>query len=146
MIFDAEWRRQFQSDVLIRLGVVHPDLTRMAVNLRNNAGVDVWTESPSDTAKLSVGKVHFSLEGWRSHYKVEFSRLSAWDTQNGARLQSYDSQAKSALDGYLISMPVIAAAFNSVIANYLNAGRVIQALVSQPDRDALAAAIEAQLQ
>lgn len=145
-IFNAEWRVEAERFIRPRLYVAHPDLTRMAANLRNTA-VDVWTETPSDPDRLTPGRQFFSLEGWRTNYKAEFARLNQWNTAHGAKLDAYDAQAKIALDGYLASIPSIGAAFNAVIANYRDGqGRLIQTTISQADRDTLAAAIEAELQ
>lgn len=145
-IFNADWRREATGYVLPRLYVAHPDLSRMAAALRNTA-VDIWTESPSDPARLTAGRSHFSLEGWRSHYKAEYAKLNQWNTTHGVKLDGYDSQAKVALDGYLASLPAIAQAFNAVTSQYEDAqGRLLQAKLTQAERDSIATAIEAELQ
>ena len=147
MIFNAQWREQFHRRVLPRLAAAHPDLTRIAEVLRDSAGVDVWTESPTDTAKMTSGRQSYSLEGWRIHFGTERADFAAWNTAHGAALQGYDSQAKVALDGYLASIPAIGVVMNSIMANYRDgSGNLVQVRVSQADRDQLAAAIEAELQ
>lgn len=146
MVSNFSWRRELGSLIIPRLGVAHADLTRMAAALRNSVGVDIWTESPSDQTKLTSGKTHFSLEGWRTHYRQEYQTLNSWNAANGANLQLLDPSSKTALDGYLSSMLSLGASFSSVMSGYSNAnGRLIQTLISQADRDLLAAAIEAQL-
>jgi hypothetical protein len=146
MIYNADWRQAFTTDVLPRLSVAHRDLTTIAAALRNTT-VDIWTESPSDRDRVTAGRTHYSLEGWRAHFKAEFARLSAFRTAFGTVLQAYDGQAKTALDGYVDSLPRIATAFTAVTATYTDAqGRVLQTTVAQADRTTLAAAIEAELQ
>ena len=146
MIFNADWRQTFLVDVLPRLSVAHKDLTAIAALLRN-VGVDVWTESPSDRDRLTAGRASYSLEGWRAHFKTELTRLAAFRTTHGARLQAYDAQAKVALDGYVDSMPRLATVFSTQVAKYLDGqGRVVQTLVAVADRAVLATAIEAELE
>lgn len=146
MIFNADWRNQFNGYVVPRLSVAHTDLGRMVAWLRD-VNVDIWTESPSDTDRLTPGRLHFSLEGWRASYKFEFQTLNAFNTAHGPKVLNFDAQAKTALDGYLTSIPAIATAFNSVMNNYKDGnGNVIQQLVAQTDRSALATAIESELQ
>lgn len=150
-IFNAEvrftgWRKEFHQFVLPRLAVAHPDLTRISTALRN-AGVDVWTESPTDDSLLTLP--HYSAAGWRIHYRKEFQRLNAWSTDNGAALQAADAPAYSALQGYLTSMPAIGSAFNTLfnLSAYRDgSGNLIQTRITQPHRNALAAAIEAELE
>lgn len=147
MIFNAQWRDTLSRTVLPRLSAAHPDLARIAAALRNGAGVDVWTETPSDASKLAAGKTSYSLEGWRVHYASERTTLAAFNTAHGSALLGYDSQAKTALDGYLSSIPNIGSAFGAIMAKYKDAqGRLLQTTVAQADRDTLAAAIEAELQ
>lgn len=144
-IFDAEWRREFQNWVLPWLGAAHPDLTRIAGILRDTS-IEVWTESPSDDSKVGSSE-HYSMEGWRIHFGRQRQRLAAWDATHGSALQNFDSQAKTALDGFLTSVAAIGTVFTQIIANYEDAsGNLIQTTVSQADRDTLAAAIEAELQ
>lgn len=147
MIFNAEWRNQFDNYIKPRLSVVHPDLSRMAAWLRD-PNVDIWTESPSDSSKITAGRQHFSLEGWRVAYKVELANLTAFNNAHGTALQNFDAQAKTALDGYIESIPRIGTAFNAVMGKtaYRSAGNLIQRTVTQIDRDQIATAIEAELQ
>lgn len=140
-----DWRMRFVQDIGQRLDLAHADLSRIATILED-AGADVWTESPSDPDRLTAGRPSYSLEGWRAHFKVEVRRLSAFNRDFGANLSTRDATAKATLDEYLATMPAIAQAFNAVIANYVDAqGRVVQSLVGQAHRNTLAAAIRAQL-
>lgn len=147
VIYNAQWRAEFHRIVLPRLAAAHPDLSRIATILRDTQGAEVWTETPSDSAKVSAGKTPYSMEGWRVHYSGELARLSAWSQQYRTLLQGYDPQAVTALDGYLSSIPTIGAVFSTIMASYRDGqGRLIQTPVSQTDRETLAAAIEAELQ
>jgi len=148
MILDLGWRDTYRLDVLPRLATAHKDLTNMEAALRN-VSVDVWTESPSDLDKLTAGRSHYSLEGWRSHFKRERARLVAFSTDHGAALQGFDAGGKAALDGYLASTATLATSFNTLAAhaNYRDAnGNTIQRLVTQAHRNALADAIGAELE
>lgn len=145
MIRDLSWRKQLMLDVSQRLGVVHGDLANIVELLRDQT-VEVWTESPSDPTRRS-GTRSYSLEGWRSHFKNEGQRITQFRVDNRARLAALDADMGSALDGYVASLPNIAIAFNQLMANYVDGqGNIIQKLVTQAHRAALANAIEAELE
>lgn len=144
-IFNAGWLEDYRF-VLARLAVAHRDLSGIAAILRNQAH-EVWTERPSDASKVAQDTQAYSLEGWRSHFRGEFQRLNQINTLFGVQIGSYDPQAKTALDGYLLSIPTIGAAFRAATAAYEDgSGDLIQTKLAQADRNTLAAAIEAELQ
>lgn len=139
------WKLNLYGLVIPRLRVLRGDVTQIVAWLRD-ANIDIWTESPSDDTKLTAGRTHYSLEGWRNHFRREILQLQAFNTANGANVQGYDAPAKAAMDGYLASAAPLNAAFTACIANYRDgSGNVVQQLVSQPHRNTLATAIEAQL-
>jgi len=143
-ISDLGWRQQAARDVEPRLSVAHKDLTVIAGHLRD-IGVDVWTESPSDGEK-SAGRPHYSLEGWRVHFREERKRFNQFAAAHGAKLAGRDAELGTALDGYVASLSVIVSAMASVMRNYQDgSGNTVQVKVSRTDRDALATAIEAEL-
>lgn len=143
MIYNAEWRRTFQNNILPTLASTHPDLSNIVSILRNTA-VEVWTETPSDQDKIT-GQA-YSLEGWRVHFKNRYAAINGFNTSYGTVLQSYDSQAKNAIDGLLMSLPTIVVAFSAIVENYTTGGALLQQTLTQADREILAAAIEAELQ
>lgn len=150
MIYNAQqsdYYRDLTRLVLPALFAAHRDLTNIAAWLRDGDNVDVWTENPSDDSRKTPGKESFSLEGWRVHFGRQRSLLAAFNATNGATLQSRDAAVKTALDGFLASVPAIGTVFNTIVGNYEDgSGRLIQTMVSQADRDVLATAIEAELQ
>jgi len=146
MIYDSEWRKTFYRQVMPALYDAHGDLTRIAAALRNSSGVEVWTETPTDSSKVGTGMTAYSLEGWRMFFAAKYTMLNSFISSYGTLLQNYDSQAKTACDGYLASLPAIASTMNTIIANYIDAGNLMQTKISQDDRNTLASAIEGQLQ
>ena len=144
-IFNANWRRTWEEDVYQRLQVAHEDWAAHAAFLRD-VTKDVWTTAPDDPQALTPGVEIRSLEGWRVHYRDEFQRLTAFSTANGTALGNFDAQGKAALDGYLASLPAINTAFQAALAKHTHQGALKVQRVAQADRDAIATAIEAELQ
>lgn len=140
------WESQYRQQVLPILRNAHRDLSNIVMWLRDT-GVDIWTESPSDSTKLTANRQHYSLEGWRVHFRTHRQVLAAFNTANGAALQTLDANAKTATDGFLSSTATMAGAFNACVNKYKDgSGNLVQVRVSQADRDALATAIEAELE
>lgn len=147
MIFNADWRKAYRLYIEPRLYVAHTDFAGLAAKLRDAVNVEIWTESPSDATKIGAGKTSYSLEGWRVFYTAERANFVAYNAANAALLQAFDSQAKTALDGYVASLGSIGVVMNNILANYRDGtGNLISKLVSQADRNTLATAIEAELQ
>lgn len=142
MIQDTQWKLDFDSKIVPALAHLHKDLGRFVVWLRDPA-VDIWTESPTDPATTTPGRTHFSLEGWRVATRDRIQAVRAFRTAHRTKV---DAPTQAALDGVNGSASALNAAFTAAVANYRDgSGRVVQALVSQVDRDALANAIAAEL-
>src|SRR5687768_12542362 len=90
------WKRNLW-DAQDQLSKTYGNLTQMAAWLRD-VNIDIWTESPSDDTKLTQGRSHFSLEGWRNFFRVQFNALNAYNTAQGTNVQAYDAGAKAAID------------------------------------------------
>lgn len=138
------WKDNLFYLVIPRLRVLRFDMTGHAARLRD-ASIDWWTELPSDDTKLAAGRTQSSIEWLRNFYRREIQQLQQYNTANGANVAAYDAAAKAAIDGYLASAGPLNTAFNACMANYRDgSGNIIQKLVSQADRNTLAAAIEGQ--
>ena len=149
MIQNIEWRQRVRQDIEHRLALAHKDLTSIVTILRDAVGAEVWTETPSDSSKTDPTKRSYSLEGWRVHYGTEFQRLNTFHTNHGTALDAYDVALGAALNDYLVSVPVLGSAFNTLLAapRYLDTdGNLTQHPVMQTHRNALADAIAAELE
>ncbi len=147
MIFKPRWQSQIMKGEYVQLlAVSHGDMTRMVGWLRD-AAVDIWTESPTDSTKLTPGRQHYSLEGWRIAWKARHASVNGVLQSYGAEILGFEPGLKTAGDGLVASLVSISQVFNAVIANYEDAnGDLIQTLVSPADRNALADAMAAELE
>ena len=146
MIHDIFWRQEVRQDIEQRLAFAHRDLTAVVSALRDT-GAQVWTETPSDSAVVTPPV--FSLAGWRVHFGQERARLNGFNSRRGTALANYDPPLAEALVGYLTSTVTLGAAFDTALnaPTYRDAsGNLIQRQVTQAHRNALADAIEAELE
>ena len=146
MIYNTEWRFEFYRQIMPALANAYKDLTAIAGHLRDDTGVEVWTETPTDSSKVASGKAAFSLEGWRVHFAQRYQQVGNYISSYGTLLNSYDSQAKIACDGLISSLPSLATTMNSIIAAHTTGGILAQEKITQTERNTLATAIEGQLQ
>ncbi len=147
MIFRPRWQQELMVGWLAqRLALAHGDLTRIAGILRTPS-IDVWTEIPTDSERLTPGAERYSLEGWRVHYRNERTRIAQINTDWGTEIGNFEPGITTAMNGYLTSMANINAAYQQIIDDYEDAnGELLQTLVAQSDRNTLAGAIEAELE
>jgi len=142
-IVNAGWLRPYRN-VLQWIAAAHSDLSGIAAILRDSAGAEVWTELPSDPSKFILA-ARYSLEGWRVHFGGQRTAMMALDSANGSDVQSYDPQVYTAMGLFIASIAALGPAFNAAISAHKTGGEVISQKLTQPERDALATAIEAQL-
>lgn len=150
MIYNAETRldmtfiRPFEL-LEQRMFYVHRDLTNIAAHLRNSAGVEVWTEVPSDDTGATLPR--YSLEGWRRHYSRERANVINFLAAYRAAATAREAQTVTAMDGYVSSIATIGSALNAARAAHLDGNnRLIQEPLTQTERNTLATVIETELE
>lgn len=138
-IYNSDWRTTWSVlEPLVRRA--HRHLTDYAEWLRDPA-VDFWTYD------AHVDGLVFGLREIVQQYTREVQVLTAFKNAHGALLQGWDPQARTALDGFLVSMPVIKATLDAIEPSYRDGqGRLVRMKVTMPDRITIATAIEGELQ
>ena len=124
--------------------MAHGDLTRIAALLRNTSA-DIWPQSPQGVVTPSGGIG--SVEGWRAHFTSERQRMVDFLATNRTKATNESAVVVTAMDGYIASIATMGSAFNAARATYLDGnGDVVLVKLSQATRNALATAIEAELE
>lgn len=130
-----------QNFVTQHIGHIRTTLSNWAAWLRDS-GVDIWSESPSDRTRLTAGRDHYPLEGWRVYLRGFRQRMVAWRQANASRLQNNDA----VLYAGVVELASALSSIQSAWPTYVDGqGNLVQRRLTQAERDAFAAAIEAQL-
>lgn len=128
-----------------RVRAAYESLVKIAAVLRDTATSEIWTAAPEDN-QVASGMTAYSLAGWRMHFRNERVIVAAFDTAQDANV-NYRDDVKVAVDGYLVTIANLATSFNQLMDLHKNgSGDVILRKITTPQRNALASAIEAELQ
>lgn len=140
------WLQAYQNDVRQRLSLAHGDCSRYVAALRDS-NVDIWTQAPSDPARLTAGRTAYSLDGWAGTYRMEAQRVADFVAAHGAQLNARYPTDAAEISDYQGAMAAIRSAMASCLAQYTDGSGALKVVrVSQAHRDQLANAIAAELE
>lgn len=122
------------SDVIPRLELAWGDLVRIR-DILLDPGQIVWTENGPEGS--------YSLLGWRNHFAGELQRLNAYAAKAPPRLTTEFPDVAAMYVDYRDAMPRVGNALAQIVA--LHAEGATEA-IPQGERDALAQAIDAELE
>jgi hypothetical protein len=130
--------------VLQALDFAHRDFSNYVTWLRNS-GIAVWTHI-DDTSTIPEAE-YYSLIGWMTNWRRWFNRFVAFEADYGAaNINTYYPGYGTKLASAIATLPTLKAAFDTVLDLHRDAGVLKNEPVPMGQRNALADALEAELE